>query len=157
MAVGRSLLTAAALATTLTVGGGLGCEPEATGPTPGALVLGTVDTAEFCDRDEVVSVQISATWLGCLAERPDCDEPTEVVSEGDRYSCPATDPQRLLGVELTRPGSYRFEAVATLTTGPPLHHCFVDPQTDEPTVELPRAAVEDGQTVRLPHHEPCPL
>lgn len=131
-----------------------GCDAAA--PGPGEVLLGTIDTRHFCDFDPVVGVRLRARWVGCAEAEPGCEPPESLVVQGDRFTCPATDPSRDLGVDLLEGGRYRVEAVAEQTSMPPRIECFVDPRSGELDVDLPWSRLSDETPVRLLEHGPCP-
>lgn len=139
---------------------GSGCDGlEANPEQDGWLLLATLDTHHFCDMDPVVEVRVRAHWQACAATEPGCEPPEATVIDGDRYTCPATDAHYDLGVMLTRPGRYRVEAVAELTTGQEQPECFVDPESEaagDVAIELPRTRLEGPSPVVLAEHGPCP-
>lgn len=130
-----------------------GCDPAE--PLDGGLLLGTIDTHHFCDVD-TVEVRLRAHWLACAEQDPDCEPPEATVVDGDRFTCPATEATRDLGVELSHAGRYRIEAVRILTSGPSVLECFTDPATGDTGVELPPERLFGASVVRLDQHGPCP-
>ncbi len=133
---------------------GSGCDaPE---PDEGSLLLATLDTHHFCDMDAVVEVRLQAYWQACPEAQRECEPPPNPEIEGDRYSCPATDPTHQLGVSLTHPGRYRIEAVAGLVTGEQVVECFVDPTRGDTQIELPEARLVGRAPVVLDEHGACP-
>jgi hypothetical protein len=132
-----------------------GCD-EAEPAEAGALLLGTIDTHHFCDTAEVVEVRLRAHWQACAEGEEGCEAPPHPRAEGDRYTCPATDATHELGVSLTHPGRYRVEAVAVPTAGEPRLECFVDPETGDTRIELPRDRLWSQSPVVLDEHGACP-
>lgn len=140
----------------LAIAAGLVVGCDASPATASGLVLATLDTHHFCDMSSIVEVRLQARWQACLEDEPGCEAPPRPEVDGDRYTCPASDARHELGVELERPGRYRFEALAIPTAGAPMAECFVDPDTGEAFVELPRARLSAASPLVLDEHGPCP-
>lgn len=107
-------------------------EADTDGGREGALLLGEVDAEGACNTAGVIESRIRAFRVGCEQGPPaPCTLPSEPEAiEGDRSSCPTSDQEVLLGVDITQPGRYRVEEV------------WIDPVVDERVF----CFAEDGQT-----------
>ncbi len=122
-----------------------------------ATLLGTLDPNGFCDMPQVVTIQATATRIGCAPGPPaPCTLPAEPETiEGDVRSCPVTDPEIVLGVDLTSPGRYHFEAVGAQTAGGQTRRCFaVDGNVE---IEVTGADLDAAaQIFATLDDDPCP-
>lgn len=94
---------------------------------PGTVtLLGTLDPNAFCDMPQVVSIQVQATRIGCVSGPPaPCTLPADPQPvAGDTRSCPVTDPEIVLGVDVTAAGRYHFEALGPGTAGGQTRRCL---------------------------------
>ena len=135
-----------------------GLEPESTeadtdatpgGGNPGSvLLLAAVGTEGPCNTVGVTQVQLVARRVGCEAAPPaPCTLPADPPTiEGDAFSCPATDPSRLLGVEVVDAGRYEVQSVIEFTDGVREARCHVE--GGDPEVLVTSEEVESG-TVRM--------
>ena len=81
-----------------------------------AVIVGPIDTNAYCNVVGVVEVAMRAMQVGCEADPPAECVLIDGTIAGDRFTCPATDPSALLGVEVPAGGRYAVEAVPILTT-----------------------------------------
>jgi hypothetical protein len=135
-------------------------EAEGTGAGTADAVtfLGTFDPNLFCDRPEVVAIELQATRVGCVPGPPSpCTLPaTPEPISGDRLSCPVTDPQVTLGVEVSTPGGYAVAAVGLHTAAGTTERCLVQPDGRAVT-EIDAAQIEAGVLISLtPSDAACP-
>lgn len=127
---------------------------------PGTVtLLAEVEGARICDSSPgAVSLQLQATLVGCEPGPPaPCTLPSErPVVEGDRATCPITDPIRLMGVDITEPGRYQIDLVVQLTTGESSTECFEGP--DEATeIAVTEDDLDAGATITVAATgAPCP-
>jgi hypothetical protein len=147
----------------------LGCggklEPigEGTGGGPAvATLIGPVDTQAYCNTVGTIEIEVRARRIGC---DPDSTGPCTVPSDpppivGDKISCPSTDDQTRLGVDIDEPGVYQVEAVGRSTTGDEQVDCFAPvgtPMGGSPDVEVRGADIEGSAQIELqPGPGPCP-
>lgn len=126
--------------------------------TPGmVLLLVDVNPEPLCSTVGVIAVQLVARRVGCESAPPaPCTLPTEPPSiEGDVFTCPNTDPSRLLGVEVGQGGRYEVQTVAEFTTGETEVRC--NAQGGDPEIVVSASAVEAGAVTMLDDAEvPCP-
>lgn len=122
---------------------------------PRATLLAQVDVREFCDQVGIVEVVLLAERVGCPPGDP-CELEPPLVFEGTRYTCPATDDQALLGVDVNEPGVYLVEAQAVFTADGEASECFALADAD-PEILVTRADVEQGAQIMLEDTGvPCP-
>lgn len=151
----------------LSVAGCDGLEPESmdtdTDATPGGgnpgsvLLLADVSTEGPCNTVGVTQVQLVAIRVGCEAAPPaPCTLPAEPPTiEGDAFSCPATDPSRLLGVEVVDGGRYQVQSVIEFTTGDREARCHVE--SGDPEILVTSEQVDSGMVRMLDDGEQsCP-
>ncbi|MCR9160460.1 MAG: hypothetical protein ACE37F_27575 [Nannocystaceae bacterium] len=128
------------------------------GGNPGSvLLLAAVSTEGPCNTVGVTGVQLVARRVGCEAAPPaPCTLPAEPPTlEGDAFSCPASDPSRLLGVEVDEGGRYEVQSVIEFTTGEREARCHVE--GGNPEVLVTSEAVEAGMVRMLDDGEQaCP-
>jgi len=94
-----------------------------TGPgEPRATLLVRVPTTD-CDVVGAVSVQVRARRIGCEQPTP-CTVPANPPDIlGDLATCPITEPERLLGVEIDEPGRYYVDTIIDRTPDEPQYEC----------------------------------
>ncbi len=131
--------------------------PES-GATPGTVVLLVdVDPEPLCNTVGVVEVQLVATRTGCESAPPaPCTLPADPpILEGDRFTCPNTDPSRLMGVEVDAAGRYTVQSVIEFTDGQTDLRCHA--QGGDPEVLVTAAEVDAGAVQTLDDGDvPCP-
>jgi hypothetical protein len=89
---------------------------------PHATFLVHVPSAA-CDEVGVVSIQVRARRVGCEQPVP-CTVPANPPDIlGDTATCPITDPERLLAVEVDESGRYYVDTIADRTPDDPLYEC----------------------------------
>lgn len=138
--------------------GGDGSGETASPGVPGtASLLGTLDPNLFCDMPSVVTVQVFATRVGCDPESTaPCTLPADPEPvAGDMRACPITDPEIVLGVDVTSAGRYQLEAVGAQTAGGQTARCFAvdaNVQLDVLEADLQAAA----QIYATLTDSPCP-
>lgn len=118
--------------------------------TPGtALLLVEVDPQPLCNTVGVVAVQLVARRTGCESAPPaPCTLPADPPTvEGDTFTCPNTDPSRLMGVEVSEAGRYAVESVIEFTTGDTERLCHT--LSGDPEVLVTAAAVDAGTLLNL--------
>ncbi len=118
--------------------------------TPGTvLLLVDVNPEPACSDPDVTQVQIVARRIGCESPPPaPCTVPVNPPAiEGDVFTCPNTDPSRLLGVEVTQAGRYVVETLATVTAAEPDVTCYGLDGAAE--IVVPADDVEAGATIML--------
>lgn len=114
---------------------------------PGATLLGRVDVVRFCDRVGVVEVVFRAERIDCPPGDA-CDPVVSIAFEGTRYTCPATEAEALMGVEVNEPGIYLVEAVAVFTADGEASECF-GRVASPPAVSVTGAAIEQSAQIML--------
>lgn len=152
--------SAAAWSLLLSIAAGCdGLEPESiegdTDTAPGegqpgsVLLLAAVSTEGPCNAVGATQVQLVARQIGCEAGAPaPCTLPADPPTiDGDVFSCPATEPSRLLGVEVVEAGRYEVQSVIEFTTGEREARCHVE--GGDPEVLVTSAQVESGMVRML--------
>jgi hypothetical protein len=93
-----------------------------TGPgEPRTTLIATVPSSA-CDEVGVVSIQIRALRYDC--EFQPCTKPANPQHElGDMATCPITDPERLLGIDVDQSGYYYVDTAADRTPDDPTYEC----------------------------------
>ena len=143
---------------------GLGCDGVETADTDGAstgadeaptaipgtaILLVDVDPEPACNRVGVTQVQLVARRVGCESPPPaPCTVPVSPPTiEGDRFTCPNTDPSRLMGVEVEQGGRYEVQTVIEFTTGESEVLC--NALGGDPEIVVPAEDVEAGSVLTL--------
>ena len=105
----------------------------------------------------LVEIEMRATQVGCEAAPPAECVLADGTIGGDRFTCPATDPSALLGVEVPAGGRYAVEAVPILTTADELEaDCYALPG-GAPPVLVTTEEVDAGAHIMVEATgSPCP-
>jgi hypothetical protein len=111
---------------------------------PHATLLADVPNT-VCDEVGVVGVQIQAVQVGCEHPPPaPCTKPTDPPPQlGDMVSCPITDTNVTLGVEIDFAAEYQVSVVADRTPDDPSAECYAE-STSETTVLVTSEDVDGG-------------
>lgn len=144
-------------------GGGLdaiGGDAESGAQGSAATLLGEIDTNLFCDMVGLVDVLLEATPVGCAPDDDGCDLPEPPVTRaGTVFTCPATDPRALLGVEVELAATYRVEARGRFTTGESVARCFRRKDETGGGFEVGVSSAEVAESAQIQLQtpaEPCP-
>jgi hypothetical protein len=134
---------------------------ESTGPSgdPHATLLATIDGAAACELTGVVEVVLRATIVGCDPPPPaPCTLPVDPIPiEGDRMTCPSSETQVLLGVEVPRTGEWRVEAAYRYVTEPDSFVCYAPPGATEPVAVVTMADLDAFAEIEVVSQGgPCP-
>jgi|GEM_PF-2469727 len=138
-------------------GGSSGATEGGGSATPGEVVLLVdVDPEPLCNTVGVTEVRLVARRIGCEAAPPaPCTLPAEPpVIEGDRFTCPNTDPMRLMGVEVDQAGRYEVQTVIEFTTAQTEVQC--NAVSGDPEILVSTEQVEAGAVLMLDDDVPCP-
>lgn len=115
-----------------------GCDAGGVEPQPQpegtATLRAELDVSDRCNVVGVIEVQLRARWLGC-GDLMDCDpDAGPLQRQGTRVTCPSTEPEVPMAVDVARAGLWRVEAVARQTTGDEEPTCLLGPDGATPVV-----------------------
>ena len=118
---------------------------EPVGGDAGVVFLTQVELTRQCDRVGAVEVQMRARRVS--------SEPLEIL--GDLATCPSAEVERLMAVEVDRPGQYLVDVIVRFATGDPVTECLEE--EGEPEVLVTAVEVDAGANrILAGTRQPCP-